>query len=214
MANQYIKVEDQGDKFDKKIVAEMKEQYEVENEEGESFYFNIGRMELQDDTLLYLEVTLASPDGLYDMANGSILIRIDGSEDITLDRLVETFRSSIEVDRCLIDQDILKKICEAHTIDIKFYGKNGNVAIEANGLIQYAQRFYNGCIDEAAYTDSLKEDDSNESKVGDSNESKGANSNESKGGESKGGCMSAIVLMIGAISSLAMCVAFVINMIH
>lgn len=175
MANRFIKVTDEGDKFDKRIVTVMEEQYEVELEDVR-FWFNIGRIETQDCTLLFLEVELSSVWGPYDMANGSILIRLDGSEDIKLDQLVETYMSNdLESVRCPIDQEVIKKICDAKTVDIKFYSKNADKAVEANGLIRLAQRFYNGCIDENAYTDSLAEDDDNDSEVDDDNENENAN---------------------------------------
>lgn len=165
MANKYIIVD--FDKFTNKRETSLNIAYQLDTDEYVEKYgdFSFKSLKIRhvsspggDDLLLDLIFTGSSWPIL---SIGKLIININDIDNIELEPH-ESYRifkneyscKSEESDWYRINQDILKKICDADSVNIQVTGKSV-WEFKANGLINYSRVFYNGFYDENAYLDSL-----------------------------------------------------------
>lgn len=193
MANNYVKVEN--DKFNNKTVTTMKKPYRLTKTTlGGLYHLTLRHVSAPSHDSLLIDVYYQGFDWAF-LRNGSMIININNVENIELEAhesysdtmTVGESVECVESDYYEINQEILKKICDAQSVDIKIAGSNTEKVKEANQFIEYARHFYSDFYDENAYKDS----DSSSS--------------------SKGGCMGAIMIAVSIISSLAACFVLVVN---
>ena len=224
MANKFIMVD--YDKFTNKretfmayISLTMK--YEEDEDNYFPYYLDIRlrHMSVPESEDLLLDVSYAGRDWFF-LRNGRVIININNVENITLEphesytEVTNEFRSCREADYYIISQEILKKICDAESVDIQISGESDVAEVNANEFIRYAQIFYNGFYDEEAYKEALEKQE--KVKQGeldyiyyDEDEEDDGETKES--GES---CMVTLLLMCSAFSSLVICLFFVMRFLY
>ena len=150
------------------------------------------------------------------LRNGKLIININGVENIALephesyaDLVNKAFTRDETVceesDWYEIDQDILKKICDANSVDFQIRGERIE-EFSGNKFIKYAQVFYNGFYDDEAYKEVLDEKlDYIYPAVDEKDEEGEKSANDSSGS----GCVVTLLLMCSALSSIAACLFFV-----
>ena len=171
----------------------------------EWYYFKVNFRHVSTPNIdaLLLDLFYRGKDWFF-VSNGRLIININNVENLVLEpnesysETNETPFYGLTCDESNwyeINQDILKKICDAKTIDFKIIGENKSVEASFNDFIIYAQRFYNGLYDENAYLDALNETEevTVETKDNESN--------------SNNGCMVTLIMMVSAFSSIAASIA-------
>lgn len=160
-----------------------------------------------NNDVVIIDLVSSTKDWLF-LSSGNIIININNVENITLEpheSYSETREGLFNEIRCeescyyIINQEILHKICEAKSIDFRIRGRQVIKDVNANGFINYAQRFYNGVYDENTYIDSLNITES---------EQNNQIQSQSNSGKS---CMITIITMISAISSLIACLFLIVG---
>lgn len=162
-----------------------------------------------EDLLLRLYYTdRSNGEGWFFLRNGKFIININGVENIELEphevyaEVSANFsyesKKCNECDDYFISQEILKKICDAKTIDFKIIGGRQVVESCVNTFINYAQRFYNGFYDENAYIEALEEQDFEKKE---------------KEANSGSGCMVSLLMMLATLSSFAACLTLILGIL-
>ena len=100
------------------------------------------------------------------LREGELAIRINEGETIHLpahesdsDVTRESFTNASSVQEVCyyeINENILKKICDATSIKIRLTGGKGQWELEGDGFRTLAQAFYNGCFDNTKYADQVQ----------------------------------------------------------
>lgn len=204
MANKYISV--YYDKFENKRETLLNYACGLYvNEYNKNDYLNliIRHISFPGEDGLLLDLNYSGDDWFF-LRSGILIININNIENIELDpheSYAETYNTGYsfkckESDFYIINQEILKKICDAKSVEIKVTGKSVWV-LNANGLIRYAQIFYNGFYDENAYWDALKEEEEMRKLIA-------SHSNSS--------CLVTLLMAITTISSFAACWSFLIGL--
>lgn len=215
MANDFIKVD--YDKFENKRTTTMNYPYlfwapagpweqgnslEVRNTVSQGIDHmcaQLRHISTPDVDSLLIDI-ISMREGWFFLRDGMFTININNVENIRLephDSYAKTGSNPFGMSRCKescfyrINQDILKKICDADSLDFKVAGKNTSIEVNANEFIIYARRFYNGLYDENAYLDSLNEAEEK------------AKSNK--------GCVVTLLMALSAITSLAACLLFLVG---
>ena len=204
MANKYISVD--YDKFENKRETSLDYAcglYEEKYSHDDYLRLKIRHISLPGADDLLLDLNYSGDDWFF-LRNGSLIININDIENIELDpheSYAETYDTEYRIkckesDYYIINQDILKKICDAKSVEIRVTGKSV-WELNANGLIRYAQIFYNGFYDENAYLDSLKEREEMEKLIA---------------SDSNSSCLVTLLMAITTISSFAACLSFLIGL--
>jgi len=213
MANKFIRVDH--DKFTNKTTTQMDTEYPIyrfeQHENNPDLHVYIKHVSAPDaeGLLLYLYYRDRTDSyGWFFLRNGTFIININGIENIELEpheayaevSAITSYESEkcSECDYYFIDQELLKKICDAKTVDFKIIGGRQVVESSANTFINYAQRFYNGFYDENAYLDALEEQDF---------EKKETETN------SGSGCMVSLLMMLATLSSFVACLILILGIV-
>lgn len=216
MANKFIEVE--FDKFTNKRVTSI---CPMTLMKGYTIYFSISLRHVSIPGHEGLLINLFyKGDGWFFLRNGEIIININNVENISLEpnesyaRVVDSYDLTengkcSELDYYEIDREILKKICDAKSLDIQIRGKYVE-EVNANKFIKYAQVFYNGFYDEEAYKEVLDEE-LDYIQPADDYEDDEDDENDSANGSSGNGCMVTLFLMCSALSSIAACLFFIMG---
>lgn len=213
MANKFIKVD--YDKFENKRVTTIPsiEVIQVGNHYQDDWcYFkvNFRHVSTPNTDALLLDLFYRGKDWFF-LRNGRLIININNVENLVLEpneSYSETGENTYgditcdESDWYEINQEILKKLCDAKTIDFKIIGENKSVQASLNDFILYAQRFYNGLYDENAYLDSMNELLEEEKYLAN------ANSNSNSGN----GCIVTLLMAFTTISSFVVCLSFLVGL--
>jgi len=220
MANKFVYVE--YDKFTNRresYMSPMTLDYDDDDfyiSEG-TFCINLRHVSSPESEGLVLDVRFNGEDWFF-LRSGKLIININGVENIALEphesyaKVVDKPFSRHETeceesDWYEIDKDLLKKICDAKSIDFQIRGE-GVEEFNGNKFIKYAQVFYNGFYDEEAYKEVLDEkldyicSDDDDDEEGDDSTSNSSGS----------GCMVTLLLMCSALSSIAACLFFVMRL--
>lgn len=198
MANKFLKVD--YDKFASKTVTTMKDEYNV-SANVIRLKAMLRHVSMPDLDILVLDLNYVGDDWFF-LSNGNLTININDVENIVLEpheSYTDTYSiydscRCVEYDWYELNQDLLKKICDAKSIDFKISGAKTYDIANGNSFIKYAQKFYNGFYDEEAYKEVLEEPKKTTS-----------SSKKSSASNSGIGCMATLILAIGALSSLAAC---------
>lgn len=200
MANRFLKVD--YDKFASKTVTTMKEEYDVRaNVIG--LKAMLRHVSMPDVDTLVLDLNYDGEDWFF-LSHGNLTININDVENIVLEpheSYTDTYTGydtcrCVESDWYELNQDLLKKICDAKSIDFKISGSTTYDIAQGNRFIKYAQKFYNGFYDEEAYKEVVEEPKKTTTS---SNTSATTSSN------SGSGCMVTLLMAVGALSSLVAC---------
>lgn len=223
MANKFIKVD--YDKFENKRNTTMNypyvlwSQFKGPREDGgdgdltlrrlimergiENIHAYLRHISLPDTDTLLIDI-YSFLDNWFFLRDGHFVININDVENVTLEPHESYSKVSDDYlghSKCsescfyVINQELLKKICEAKSVDFKISGKTHSFVVKANKFISYARRFYNGLYDENEYLDAIN--DSEE---------------EIKGSKSKSSCLVTLLMAITTISSFAACLSFLIGL--
>ena len=162
MANKFICVE--YDKFTNKRETSM-DSMDLLVEYEYYFKINLRHVSTPKSEDLLLDLLYRGEDWFY-LNKGKLIININDVENIVLEpheSYSDMTKIGFELDeKCeesdwyVISQDILKKICDAKSVDFQIRGES-IVEVNANKFIKYAQVFYNGFYNEEAYKEVLEE---------------------------------------------------------
>lgn len=209
MANRFLKVD--YDKFSNKTVTSMKDEYRV-GANALKFRAMLRHVSMPDIDSLVLDLNY---DGLewFFLSHGNLTININDVENIVLEpheSYTDTYTGyedchCVESDWYQLDQDLLKKICDAKTLDFKIAGATTYDIAKGNRFIEYAQKFYNGFYDEDAYKEVVAEPTPKPTAT----ESAPSPSSTST---SSSGCMVTLLMAFSVLSSLAVCVSLLIRL--
>lgn len=203
MANNFLKVD--YDKFASKTVTTMKYEYDV-RANVISLKAMLRHVSMPDLDILVLDLNYDGDDWLF-LSNGNLTININDVENIVLkphESYTDTY-STYDSCRCVesdwyeLNQELLKKICDAKSVDFKIAGSTTYDIANGNRFIKYAQRFYNGFYDVEAYTEAVEEPKNTTPSAADSS------STTTSANNSGSGCMVTLLMAIGAFSSLVAC---------
>ena len=211
MANRFLKVD--YDKFANKTVTSMKDEYNV-RANVIKLKAMLRHVSMPDLDSLVLDLNY---DGLewFFLSHGNLTININDVENIVLEpheSYTDTYTGyedchCVESDWYQLDQELLKKICDAKTLDFKIAGATTYDIAKGNRFIEYAQKFYNGFYDEDAYKEVVAEPTPKPKPA--ATESAPSQSSTSA---SSSGCMVTILMAFSALSSLAVCVSLLIGL--
>jgi len=211
MANRFLKVD--YDKFANKTVTSMKDEYNV-RANVIKLKAMLRHVSMPDLDSLVLDLNY---DGLewFFLSHGNLTININDVENIVLEpheSYTDTYTGyedchCVESDWYQLDQELLKKICDAKTLDFKIAGATTYDIAKGNRFIEYAQKFYNGFYDEDAYKEVVAEPTPKPKPA--ATESAPSQSSTSA---SSNGCMVTILMAFSALSSLAVCVSLLIGL--
>lgn len=207
MANRFLKVD--YDKFANKTVTSMKDEYYVR---ANVIKLNamLRHVSTPDLDTLVLDLNYDGLDWFF-LRNGNLTININDVENIVLEpneSYTDTYTGysdchCVESDFYQLDQELLKKICDAKTLDFKISGATTYDIANGNSFIEYAQKFYNGFYDEEAYKEAVAEPEL---------ESKPSTPHTATS-TSSSGCMVTLLMAISALSSLVICVCFIFGIL-
>lgn len=211
MANRFLKVD--YDKFANKTVTSMKDEYNVRANVIE-LKAMLRHVSMPDLDSLVLDLNYDGLDWFF-LRHGNLTININDVENIVLEpheSYSDTYRGyedchCVESDWCQLDQELLKKICDAKTLDFKIAGATTYDIAKGNRFIEYAQKFYNGFYDEDAYKEVVAEPTPKPKPA--ATESAPSQSSTSA---SSNGCMVTLLMVFSALSSLAVCVSFLVGL--
>ena len=211
MANRFLKVD--YDKFANKTVTSMKDEYNV-RANVIKLKAMLRHVSMPDLDSLVLDLNY---DGLewFFLSHSNLTININDVENIVLEpheSYTDTYTGyedchCVESDWYQLDQELLKKICDAKTLDFKIAGATTYDIAKGNRFIEYAQKFYNGFYDEDAYKEVVAEPTPKPKPA--ATESAPSQSSTSA---SSNGCMVTILMAFSALSSLAVCVSLLIGL--
>lgn len=211
MANRFLKVD--YDKFANKTVTSMKDEYNV-RANVIKLKAMLRHVSMPDLDSLVLDLNY---DGLewFFLSHGNLTININDVENIVLEpheSYTDTYTGyedchCVESDWYQLDQELLKKICDAKTLDFKIAGATTYDIAKGNRFIEYAQKFYNGFYDEDVYKEVVAEPTPKPKPA--ATESAPSQSSTSA---SSNGCMVTILMAFSALSSLAVCVSLLIGL--
>ena len=162
------------DKFTNTTLTRAAYWYVVRNDSYKATLFNINHFSSADGDCLAIDVCNYQQDWLF-LRNGCLRLNINDVENITLkprEQATDSFTIGLsafsniygvqlkgekmtycfEHDSYYISQDLLKKICDANTLDIQIVGEY-NFDVNANDFVIYARLFYNAFYDNEAYKD-------------------------------------------------------------
>ena len=217
MANRFIKVD--YDKFTNKTVTSMKDEYDVKANVL-NFKAMLRHVSLPDFDSLLLDINYDGLDWFF-LRNGNLIINIDDTENIVLEpheSYADTYTGysdchCVESDFYELNQEILKKLCDAKTLDFKISGATTYDIANGNRFIKYAQKFYNGFYDEEAYKEVVAETAPKPSTPKATPTSTSTNTtSRTYSGTSSNGCMVTLLIAISALSSLAFCISFIVGL--
>lgn len=211
MANRFIKVD--YDKFSNKTVTSMKDEYRMWAK-ATTFKAMLRHVSMPDVDSLVLDLNYDGTEWFF-LRDGNLTININDVENIVLEpheSYTDTYAGyndchCVESDWYLLDQELLKKICDAKTLDFKISGATTYDIAKGSRFIEYAQKFYNGFYDEEAYKDVVAEPAPKPSAPKPSN----ANPEPTTKPTSSSGCMVTLLLVASALSSLAICASLIIG---
>ena len=211
MANRFIKVD--YDKFSNKTVTSMKDEYRMWAK-ATTFKAMLRHVSMPDVDSLVLDLNYDGTEWFF-LRDGNLTININDVENIVLEpheSYADTYTGyndchCVESDWYLLDQELLKKICDAKTLDFKISGATTYDIAKGNRFIEYAQKFYNGFYDEEAYKDVVAEPAPKPSASKPSN----PNPEPTTKSTSSSGCMVTLLLVASALSSLAICASLIIG---
>ena len=209
MANRFLKVD--YDKFANKTVTSMKDEYRV-GANALKFRAMLRHVSMPDLDSLVLDINY---DGLewFFLSHGNLTININDVENIVLEpheSYTDTYTGyedchCVESDWYQLDQELLKKICDAKTLDFKIAGATTYDIAKGNRFIEYAQKFYNGFYDEEAYKEVVAEPTPKPAATE-------STSSQSSTSASSSGCMVILLMAFSALSSLAVCAFLLIGL--
>ena len=209
MANRFLKVD--YDKFANKTVTSMKDEYRV-GANALKFRAMLRHVSMPDLDSLVLDINY---DGLewFFLSHGNLTININDVENIVLEpheSYTDTYTGyedchCVESDWYQLDQELLKKICDAKTLDFKIAGATTYDIAKGNRFIEYAQKFYNGFYDEEAYKEVVAEPTPKPA-------APESASSQSSTSASSSGCMVTLLMAFSALSSLAVCAFLLIGL--
>ena len=209
MANRFLKVD--YDKFANKTVTSMKDEYRV-GANALKFRAMLRHVSMPDLDSLVLDINY---DGLewFFLSHGNLTININDVENIVLEpheSYTDTYTGyedchCVESDWYQLDQELLKKICDAKTLDFKIAGATTYDIAKGNRFIEYAQKFYNGFYDEEAYKEVVAEPTPKPAATE-------STSSQSSTSASSSGCMVILLMAFSALSSLAVCASLLIGL--
>lgn len=207
MANRFLNVD--YDKFANKTVTSMKDKYYVR---AKAIRLNamLRHVSMPDLDALVLDLDY---DGLewFFLRDGNLTININDVENIVLEpheSYTNTYTGYSDC-HCVesvfyqLDQELLKKICDAKTIDFKISGATTYDIANGNSFIEYAQKFYNGFYDEEAYKDAVAEPEPKPSTPHTSASTSASSS----------GCMITLLMALGTLSSMVICACFIFGIL-
>lgn len=214
MANKFIKVH--YDKFRNKRETFMSSISLTKDYLPYYFCIRLRHVSVPESEELLLDVVYGGRDWFF-LRKGRLIININNVENITLEphesytEVTNDYRSCHEHEYYIISKEILKKICNAESVDIQISGESDVAELNANKFIRYAQIFYNGFYDDEAYREALeKQEKVKKGELGYIHYP--AEDDETKG--SGEGCMVALLLICSAFSSLAICLFFVMRFLY
>lgn len=223
MANKFIMVD--YDKFKNKretfmAYISLTEKYEEDEDNYFPYYLDIRlrHVSVPESEDLLLDVVYAGRDWFF-LREGRLIININNVENITLEphesytKVTNEYRSCEEHEYYIISKEILKKICNAESVDIQISGESAVDELNANEFIRYAQIFYNGFYDDEAYREALEKQE----KVKKGELDHIYYPDEDEDDETKGSgesCMVTLLLMCSAFSSLVICLFFVMRFLN
>lgn len=213
MANKFINVEH--DKFTNSTTTQMWSAYPIprfdppeSSPDLQVYIEHFSSPNAEDLTLRLYYRDISDSEGWFFLRSGKFIININGVENIELEphevyaevKAVTTWESEkcCECDYYFISQELLKKICDAKTVDFKIIGGRQVVESSVNSFIIYAQRFYNGFYDENAYVEALEEQDFEKKET------------EASSGS---GCMVSLLMMLAALSSFVACLTLILGIV-
>ena len=209
MANRFLKVD--YDKFANKTVTSMKDEYNV-RANVIKLKAMLRHVSMPDLDSLVLDLNY---DGLewFFLSHGNLTININDVENIVLEpheSYTDTYTGyedchCVESDWYQLDQELLKKICDAKTLDFKIAGATTYDIAKGNRFIEYAQKFYNGFYDEEAYKEVVAEPTPKPAATE-------STSSQSSTSASSSGCMVILLMAFSALSSLAVCASLLIGL--
>ena len=178
MANKFVTVE--YDKFVSRTTTKLSYNYFWKEPYGargagfrEGYNACLRRISMPGSDSLLLDIDCCQRDWFF-LRNGQLIININNVENIVLEphesysetrhsQTLSVNGSLVSTVSCFescyyeINSEILLKMCNAHSLDMRLTGGNGNVeTLNATGFIIHAQIFYNGCFDENAYVSTVE----------------------------------------------------------
>lgn len=186
MENNFL--EKEFDKFKNTTVTKSAYTYVVQDDKYSTTTIETCHVSAPSGNLLSFKVVLVNADDWCFLRNGKMILNINNVENIVLkptDISTTTFHGNkfiiahnfqrvddacddgvqrlycIEVVSYAISQEILKKICDAKTVDVQISGDAGvGVVAEANvnGFIDDCRLFYNAFYDNEAYVNTVEEE--------------------------------------------------------
>jgi hypothetical protein len=212
MANRFLDVK--YDKFASKTVTSMKDVYEVKAH-ALKFTAMLRHVSMPDLDTLVLDLNYDGYDWFF-LRNGNLTININDVENIVLEpheSYADTYTGyetchCVESDFYELNQELLKKICDAKTLDFKISGATTYDIANGQRFIKYAQKFYNGFYDEEAYKEVVAEPAPKPKPTATE-----STTLQSSSPTSSSGCMVTLLMAISALSSIAFCVSFIIGLL-
>lgn len=179
------------DKFKNLIYTETTYPYVVKNEFNKATVANIHHRSTPNGDSLTIEIFHVSGGWIF-LRNGRLIFNINNVENIsvnpyevengTLTGDIAYYSNIFKVDleglddvHCWehdsyeISQDLLKKICDANTLDIQIIGGSYSFDVNANDFINYSRQFYNAFYDNDAYKGEIYKASSNSNTSSNSN---------------------------------------------
>jgi hypothetical protein len=171
------------DKFEDKVVTRCSYPYTVENECDNATTMCYRHISSPGKDNLVIDVEHVASKWIF-LRNGYMIININDVENIKLEAHqsytktsqgdLRYYSDAMGIDLTGFDSvhcwesdwyecshDLLKKICEAQSVDIKIVGKNTYIVKRGNDFIKYSRQFYNAFYDNEAYKEEVYKASSN-----------------------------------------------------
>lgn len=166
------------DKFKNKTTTECVNPYVIKNEYDDLMTASFMHTSTPEVDALGINILYASTDWMF-LRDGELIININNVENVVLkpkEAYTDTIRGNFEAYSKVakveltgsdsvhcwegawygLSQDILKKICDAQSIDMKIGGGKTSETVSANSFITYSRLFYNAFYDNEAYKDTVE----------------------------------------------------------
>lgn len=153
----------ENDPFRKLTFTQTSELKRSIGDNNQNFSFQVDHISTTDGDFLRIKLQYWASSWAF-LNHGSLILLINRSESIEIKATPAATNASEVysggVYECIfyvIDKNILEKICEAETLDIKLIGTQRQIEMPFNDFIAYDQFFYNKFYDDTKYIDTVEE---------------------------------------------------------
>ena len=169
------------DKFKNKTTTECVNPYVIKNEYDDLMTASFKHTSTPEVDAVGISILYASSDWIF-LRDGELIININNVENVVLKpkgAYTDTIRGNFEAYSKVakvkltgsdsvhcwegawyeLSQDMLKKICDAQSVDMKICGGKTYETVNANSFITYSRLFYNAFYDSEAYKETVAKKD-------------------------------------------------------